>query len=1344
MRRLYKSPIFWIIASLLPIFLGYYYKKPILIDFLSQQTRQYFAEKSFPLNIKFDRIKISLLPLRITITDLEIRPKRPLSSEAEKKKSMGHGFARSSKKTRSSLKKGKVNIDELVATPSIFDLIFGKIALKKVSINNSFYELTLFPNDQEKEMPPFQLSTLLSQIPIETIAIKNTSGVITYKDQTVIRQENASVQLRNNQHSVIAKIAIEKLRADRKKTPAQTTDFSLETQLTLTDSEFLLSSLLVTNNKNYLVASGKMKLEDQYKSILHSDLAARTHLNLGSLPQWIQPWLKKENNLPKLGGTLSGDIKLQKADQTPLLLLTDIKADAISIDHILIGNLHIHGPLRAEEKLTLPGVDLELPGENNKIGIPELVVRQKNGILYLKNKVILHQLNLKSFLKASQLSKANVDLSATGGFTCEGTVTPELKLTCPGSLNLSNFDIRSPSGAPIIATSSMKVEGVTHWTQDKFDFDTELQTAKSKGSASGTIDFSKGFSTKYSAERFTFADFGPIGNLDLEGTAKLQGRANGDSRSGQFHINIESSDTFLSSYKLGNLQTSLFYENGRIHLKDIKGALNSTRYSGKVDVDLIKEKLQGKIALPFLRMLDVQESVARKVDLKERLTGSGSGVLSLDSNFDIERLNFQLKANLFEGLALGESYDKLDISLIGTEGIVHLKSFHFKKKAAKAHVEGFVTMDLDSALRISIRNGNLRESSNVTKLRIPVDGLINGQGSVRGSLANPDIEVQVASSNIKFNNYVFGDVQLQYKDKGEQSILSIAQPGVGQFQLINADTQPDQTQFKFDSHGMNVAPLLTYVSGQESDKNYLFTVHGTAQGIVNWKNWWNSVIDYEFSGINLKYKEHRLTSDEPFTGFIRNGLFKTDTLTLAGNRQSLTLKNTAHTKFSSRFSIDGEMNISLFKVFAPFLKRIEGQSTIHMELNVSRNNLKLIGSSYTRDGYLQFPGFPHPIENFTADLLYNQNSIVINSMGGRIGGGQIQGQGQVKLGQKGGIAVDINTQFEDVSINFPEDIRSTGSGSLKLKGRKFPYTLSGVYTIESGLIEMEAEGEESAETSNEILAELLNENLVSPIDLNIEINANRGIEINNSISQGEVEGQLTVRGNLDQPLTKGSLAFKQNSILLFKDTEFFITDSNFSFREQWPVNPTLFLTAETRVQNYDIKLLLQGVGQNPKLQLSSQPSLTNRQLISLLTLGQISRDLEGEQSSFAIDDTAQNNQGLQIGTNLFKDSAIGKELKKFKGWDIQFATSLEEGTNYAVPQILVTKKISKKAKAQLNRQQARQSQTELNLQYKIKDNLSGIFRLRRLENTDNTDQNLTLPQADTQFGLDLEYKREFD
>ena len=269
--------------------------------------------------------------------------------------------------------------------------------------------------------------------------------------------------------------------------------------------------------------------------------------------------------------------------------------------------------------------------------------------------------------------------------------------------------------------------------------------------------------------------------------------------------------------------------------------------------------------------------------------------------------------------------------------------------------------------------------------------------------------------------------------------------------------------------------------------------------------------------------------------------------------------------------------------------------------------------------------------------------------------------------------------------------------------------------------------------------------------LDINIKAENSIEIRNSLAEGYIMGSLRVFDKIDAPRLKGSSSFERGSILKFRDNEFEVTDSSFQFMGRNPIDPDLSIRAETRLNSYDINLLFQRRSGNQQINVSSQPPLPEDQIISMLALGQLPGQFNPDptQQQLQQQQLQQNQQqnsqanSFQIGTSLLSNNPLGKEIKNRLGVDIQFSSSFDDQNNVAVPRVSLRWPISKKLDLSVSQTAGNVSQSEGRMTYEINNQFSTIFRVTNREQ-DITEGNTTDNDQSNPFGVDLEYRVEFD
>ncbi|MEM7646428.1 MAG: translocation/assembly module TamB domain-containing protein, partial [Pseudomonadota bacterium] len=545
----------------------------------------------------------------------------------------------------------------------------------------------------------------------------------------------------------------------------------------------------------------------------------------------------------------------------------------------------------------------------------------------------------------------------------------------------------------------------------------------------------------------------------------------------------------------------------------------------------------------------------------------------------------------------------------------------------------------------------------------------------------------------------------------------------------------------FNAKNLNIAPFVGYLISEEATRAYNIELSGELSGNLNSRNFWDSEFSSTIDQLSLDYKANRIATKIPTNIEMKNHQLFLNEVNLVGEKQSLRL-NQAYTKpYSTKFLIDSEINISFFKIVAPFFEKIDGISSLHLELTFNRSELGLIGSSFTTNAYIKFPGFPHAFENLSVDVLFNQNKVLINSISGELAQGKVLGNGQVNFKGPKEFDLFIRGDMDDIQLDFPEGFKSRGKASLSLSGSQPPFLLAGNYDVTGGLVENNFDSGSSSQNTD-LLEELLKKEISSPLVVNIDIDTQKPVEVRNSLVEGYVTGSMKVYDKITTPRIKGEISFDEDSIIKFKENEFEVTNSNFKFEGQSPINPKLSLRAKTRLNQYDIDLFLQGRASKPILNVSSQPALPKNQIISMLALGQIPNQLDPTNTDTNQDQN--NNTGFEIGTGLLGNDPIGKELKDRYNVDLQFSTSFDEN-NEAVPKVTARYKVTKKLQVSSSVTTSANSGADIRATYQLNNELSAIFRIENRADDINAQENARdQNNQNNPISLDLEYNLEFD
>lgn len=1304
----------------------YIWEKPKLEMFVKLNIEKLSKGNDIPFGIKIGKIRVSIIPLQLELNDVQLTPKGDL-------KKMLQPFA----------------IGDMAIRPSIIDLVVGKFWISQLKVNQSVIALNLdgMKSSDNQESPFADFDGLLSKIPISQLDIQNIQLQANYQNYHV-NTESLYVKAYNEKSSLIVTVKDPNIQVKTSK-DGESLNILADIQLMMTKNTVSLSKIKLVKESSYFLASGHWIYKKDPSVIQEMLVKTRINSNFESLHKWSNQ-VYKNNHLGILKGKIKTDINIEKnKPNSDFALSLESELKEFRVEKILLGDIKASARVANKKQIIVKSIDATLSGKN-KVLIENVKVDIGKKTDFVAD-VKLIDTQLQSFLKESTIADIPVWLTINGSTKCTGSYETKLNVHCPGSLNVTNLKIQNAGRTKtIVSAKKFDISGSMNITESEISYKADAKLEKSKGQSDGVISFAKGFNINYNSDHIDFAELSPIADLKFAGVGKAKGSTQGDSRSAVFGIDMEAENFEFEDYFFGVLKTKLNYKNGVMNFEGMDGTIESTRYNGSLQVDLINDKLKGDLNLPFFRMEDVQQSILKKVQLDNRFLGSGSGRLQIDSPFSVSRLSFLLDARLFKGQAFGEDYNEAKITAEAIEGIIIIQQGRLEKEKSVFNIKGTIDTQLKTNLEFVLKDGNLQYSTLVKNYNLPMSGRFDAKGSIAGKLTTPIIQTTAKVDDLIFNKKKYGETNFVFDNSKNKTNLQFTIPNHLDLVVVFPESTTDFVFIDLNAAKFDIAPFIGFAVSEEATRSYRMDISGEMSGKIDTKDFWESEFSSTIKEISIDYKANQIVSTIPTNIELKGNQLFINELSLIGQKQFIKITQPSSSKYSTKLIVNAGMNISFFKIFAPFIEKIDGYSTIRLEMTINRNNFILNGNSYITDGFLQFPGFPHAFEYLTADILFNQNKISINSINGQMAQGKVSGDGEITFKDNKKFDLNINTNLENIKIDFPEGFKTEGRANIRLSGSEPPFLLSGDYTVTSGLIDSNLGGKSSG-ASTDMLEELLKQEVTAPLLVNIDIKTEKSVEVRNTFVEGYMIGNFKVFDKVTSPRIKGEAHFEDFSVIKIRDAEFEVTNSSFVFEGEHPINPKLSLRAKSRLNGYDIDLFLQGTGSKPVLTLSSQPPLPETQILSLLALGTLPDQLQQNQTPGQAvlqqnpTGSPSNQKGFQIGTSMLGSNPLGKELKERLNVDVQFSSSFDDQNNAAVPKVTVRKKISKKLQVSFSQSTGNVSQSQGRVAYELNKELSTIFFIQDNTNNNVNTLNNTNPRRQSNpFGIDLEYKKEFD
>ncbi len=199
---------------------------------------------------------------------------------------------------------------------------------------------------------------------------------------------------------------------------------------------------------------------------------------------------------------------------------------------------------------------------------------------------------------------------------------------------------------------------------------------------------------------------------------------------------------------------------------------------------------------------------------------------------------------------------------------------------------------------------------------------------------------------------------------------------------------------------------------------------------------------------------------------------------------------------------------------------------------------------------------------------------------------------------------------------------------------------------------------------------------------------------------GPVRGELTLAGTLAAPGIVGSLSMAEGSRARFRGNEFNLSHAVIEFTDRNEIEMGLDVHGQSQVRDYQIFMHAFGPLSAPQLTLTSAPSLSQPDIITLLSLGFTRRDAGAGVQGVATAAAAQ---------ALFSASGLDEQVRRFlprsqvvRDLSVRITTDYSEASGQVEPRaefesFLLRDRLRLRYQAPLSGSRGQKAQAELKL-----------------------------------------------
>lgn len=1302
--------------------------KPLVIGLVLNQIPKLNREQNF-VTVSIADVDISLLKLQLSAGRIGVQFKESLKNLEPLQ-----------------VKRVRLQLDP-------FRLLVGQLSISKIQVDQILwsFENKKISDTNLQQLPLDEIFQVLPKIPVEQINV--FSSEFRFKDPQLNLDLTFNVPHLNilNRKTALG-LSLRKLKvhpSDAKQAHVQA-EIDLATTLTYDKENSVLEVPLLSIRSLSSMFSLNGRLSD-FKNVAlkpQGSVELKSELHFDDLRAITLSLFPQKNRMPSITGIVNATGTLQFNSLENVNGQLAIETKQVSIDHFKLGQAQMKAEIK-KNQIFINHIEVEHP--STLVLLKEIEIEQKSPY-HFKASVQAKRFDLQKLFTSIGLASVPAGFTANATAQCQGFIEPEFKIECDANSQVQDVWVKPSMNASLSIVKLKKAElhGQVHLDQKGVTYKTTIRLGESTGSSDGKVLFAEGFKINYETEKLNFSDVETLADLNFKGALKIKGSTSGDSSHGLIDADLIFSNGEIDRFKIGKVESKLHYEKAQLTFKQARGLLGRSTYAGDVVFDFNKSTLSANMDFKDLYGEDVLYALKERFDLAFNLSGRGQAHIDLAGPLDFWKLRYVLKAQLSQGQIADEGFEQLQLTLNADGHAIRFEQANIKKYKSRLQIAGAIdTSQKEPQFNLQLQSKPLYidELDHVVRLAPHLAGQAWVDGKIIGPVENPDLSFNFSAKQLSFEN-------IEYP--GSQGTVSINRKNFrfnGQLlgRQIQSDVlwpwaESDPYSLRLQVRDLNPLMLLPLISLPQPSTEFYSRINADIDLKSSRRNLKHSEGFVRISDFMLQRGAFYLKLYRPSTLIFKNGLSQMDPIDLKGETNSMQVGLiSANNQTGTRLSIAGDLQLRLFQFLVPFAQSLSGRLQVDSQVVFRENDFELLGDGEITDSVVGLKSFAQPIENINTPIEFSKSKILLNDITAQLGPNEISGQGQIDIKGPKQIVVNLQAAADQIEITFPDKITTAGKAELIFFGNWLPYTLKVNYKVARGLVEKDF-GQDSSQNKSAVRASPYLppqqiEQQTPSLLFDVAVDLTQGVVVKNQLLEGEATGKLNISGTPETPIIAGQIDIRPGSKLIFKDKPFDIQTATIKFPGTAEINPDVYMTANARVSEYDVNLLVQGVpSKSLVIKPTSQPPLSEPDIFSLLALGLTSSKMDQNLSS----ETQRTQTGLEVLSVISNQSQINKKFQEKFGLTVQLAPSVDSTKNIAVPKVVVSKKIQKNVNASYSRPLTGDTQNqEWKLQYLFNPNKSIILNYQNVES--NQQDQTKNPNANDQgiLGLDFEYKKEF-
>jgi translocation and assembly module TamB len=631
--------------------------------------------------------------------------------------------------------------------------------------------------------------------------------------------------------------------------------------------------------------------------------------------------------------------------------------------------------------------------------------------------------------------------------------------------------------------------------------------------------------------------------------------------------------------------------------------MNGLQRLGPTGVD---DALDLNITLKDWKAADLLKVIATDLDVDTTV----SGTLRLQGTRAKPLGNAHLRSGA--GKAMGVAYTKADLKLLFEGEDLRVESLTASLGGGTLAVKGVLgeeaglpSFDGDVDFKeVEIADLGLQAESAAM-----VGGHITGRATLKGPLERPRVTAHVESRRIFYGDEGMGALTLEVRGAGDGVLHMVALSDSPRFRAdvtgsIEAKA-PYVSRLDVKLTNARIDPVLRAL-GSRFENAVVITASANARIEGPLQDPESITAKLRDGKLRVAVPEYAIEAAPGAIIDVEKGEVRIAGLTLQGDGTALNVSGKLAMREDDQndLSVTGRADL---RVLSGFFRewRFRGAATLRSQIGGTPGAIRVSGGLDVEDGSLRLRTFPQGLDALNGRLVFNETQARVASLEGRFGGGRVTVSGQMGFGGAVPASFDFRMVGSSLGLRYPEGLRSTFDGAIRLQGTTQSHWLTGnlvvskaqwtrKYTITSELLSTQG-----ASTGFTRGAASFNP---SPMHLDIAIKAPGTLRLDNNLAELVASADLTLTGSPVEPQLMGRVEIERGKVF-FRGNTYELRKGVAHFSNPRQINPVFDIEADTRLRSHRLTLQANGTLDRVSTRITSDPPLTSPQIANLLTGG---------------------------------------------------------------------------------------------------------------------------------------------